>query len=131
MKIFSAFVGVVLILVSCKKTSTIFTSIPARDSHIDFINQITEYDTFNILNTEFIYNGAGIAIGDLNGDTLEDLYFAGNQVENKCYLNTGNFEFKDITNQAHLQKYPDSGLQESILLISMEMGKMIFMYAIL
>ena len=95
-----------VLLDCCKNKSTLFTSIPPEDSNITFINDVTEYDSFNILNTEFIYNGAGVAIGDLNGDGLEDLYFSGNQVPNKCYLNLGNFKFKDITDSAHVQKYP-------------------------
>ncbi len=92
------------VLFSCRKTETAFTVIKPRESGIDFNNKITEYDTFNILNTEFIYNGAGIAVGDLNGDGLEDLYFAGNQVGNRCYLNLGNLKFRDITDIAQVQK---------------------------
>lgn len=93
-----------LILIACKPRTTLFTQIRPESSGIRFVNEITEYDTFNILNTEFIYNGAGVAIGDLNGDGLEDLYFAGNQVDNRCYLNLGNLKFKDITEAAGVQK---------------------------
>lgn len=89
---------------ACNSDSTLFELIKPSYSGIDFINDVTEYDTFNILNTEFIYNGAGVAVGDLNGDGLEDLYFAGNQVDNKCYLNQGNLKFKDITVEANVQK---------------------------
>jgi hypothetical protein len=92
--------------ISCKIKSTRFSSISPKDSNITFVNDVTEYDTFNILNTEFIYNGAGVAVGDLDGDGLEDLYFSGNQVQNKCYLNQGNFKFKDITDSAYVQKNP-------------------------
>ena len=80
-----------LILISCRKQETRFQRVHPSISNITFNNHITVYDSFNILNTEFIYNGSGVAIGDLNGDGLEDLYFAGNQVDNACYLNLGDF----------------------------------------
>jgi len=95
-----------LLWYACTSKPTMFELVNADNSGINFINEITEYDTFNILNTEFIYNGAGIAVGDLNGDGLEDLYFAGNQVGNSCYLNRGKLKFQDITIPAGVQKNP-------------------------
>ncbi len=104
MKRISIGLAACLMIMACKPRTALFTLIPPESSGITFVNEITEYDTFNILNTEFIYNGAGVAIGDLNGDGLEDLYFAGNQVGNRCYLNLGNLKFKDITEAAGVQK---------------------------
>ncbi|MBP6795917.1 MAG: VCBS repeat-containing protein, partial [Saprospiraceae bacterium] len=112
MKLLRLTIWAMLILSACKKSETVFTAIPAKHSGIDFVNEIVEYDSFNILNTEFIYNGAGIGIGDLNEDGLEDLFFSGNQAGNVCYLNLGNFKFKDITRSAKLHK-PDSGMWSS------------------
>jgi hypothetical protein len=51
----------------------------------------------NLMKYEYIYNGAGVGIADLNNDGLEDIIFAGNQVSPRVYLNEGNFKFKDIT----------------------------------
>lgn len=91
-------------LSACHQSKPVFTLVKPEESNVRFVNDVMEYDSFNILNTEFIYNGAGVGVGDLNGDGLEDLYFAGNQVGNACYLNLGDFKFKDITDAAHVQK---------------------------
>ncbi|MCH7411989.1 VCBS repeat-containing protein [Belliella sp. R4-6] len=72
-------------------------------SGIHFQNIINENDSLNILSYEYLYNGGGVASGDLNNDGLPDLIFIGNLSENKVYLNQGNFEFEDITSQTGLQ----------------------------
>lgn len=89
--------------------NTSFTSEPAlfeflesSETNILFKNKIVETETFNFLLYEYLYNGGGVAIGDINNDGLDDIYFSGNTVENKLYLNLGDFKFKDITNSAHV-----------------------------
>jgi enediyne biosynthesis protein E4 len=93
-----------LFFAACKKKQTLFSLLESNQTGIDFNNQITENDSLTIFNSEFIYNGGGVAIGDLNGDGLQDLFFTGNQVQNKLYLNKGNLAFEDITTKANLQK---------------------------
>jgi hypothetical protein len=82
------------------KHSISFTTLSPSESGIDFTNTITEYDSFNLFNYEYIYNGGGVAAGDINNDGLTDLYFTGNQVSDKLYLNKGNLKFEDITQTA-------------------------------
>lgn len=87
-------------LAACERRDTVlFTDVTAA-SGIDFSNNITETDEQNVLNFEYMYNGGGVAVGDVNGDGLPDLYFTGNQVANKLYLNKGNLQFEDITGKA-------------------------------
>lgn len=80
---------------------TVFKKIDATQSGITFSNTVTEdfkrnnFDTF-----AYVYNGAGVAIGDINSDGLQDIYFTGNEVPNKLYLNLGGMKFKDITASA-------------------------------
>src|SRR5688572_7922839 len=92
-----------LLLVGCnKKTETLFRLIPPSDTGIDFVNEITESDTFNILTEEYIYNGGGVGVGDFNNDGLADLFFTGNMVSNRLYVNKGGLKFQDVTTDAKL-----------------------------
>ncbi len=81
----------------------IFTNIPSSHSNINFKNVVEETPDFNFLNYSYIYNGGGVAVGDINNDGLEDIYFTSNQNSNKLYLNKGNFVFEDITKSAGVE----------------------------
>lgn len=70
------------------------------DLGIDFRNTIVTNDTFNALSYEYIYNGSGVGVGDFNNDGREDVFFGGNQVSSRLYLNSGNLRFRDITREA-------------------------------
>jgi enediyne biosynthesis protein E4 len=104
MKLLLTILSFLLLFSACKKEQTLFVSLDSAQTHVDFNNQITENDSLNILNTEFVYNGGGVAIGDFNGDGLQDVFFTGNQVDNRLYLNKGNLQFEDITEKAQVQK---------------------------
>lgn len=82
------------------ETSMGFTVLESGQTGIDFTNSIEETDTFNYFEYQYIYNGAGVAIGDINNDGLEDIYFSGNQVSDKLYLNKDDMRFEDITESA-------------------------------
>jgi len=77
-----------------------FSEIPPEQSHVDFRNEVKENEDYNILTYEYLYNGGGVAIGDVNGDGLPDIYLSGNMVPDKLYLNKGNFQFEDVTDKA-------------------------------
>ncbi|MDQ6926199.1 MAG: VCBS repeat-containing protein, partial [Candidatus Eremiobacteraeota bacterium] len=65
-----------------------------------FTNTLPEAADFNILNYLYYYNGGGVAVGDVNGDGLPDLYFTSNLGKNHLYLNRGNYRFEDVTDRA-------------------------------
>ncbi|WP_083586484.1 VCBS repeat-containing protein [Algoriphagus zhangzhouensis] len=79
---------------------TLFELISPEKSGIQFENTLVSSAEINILEYLYFYNGGGVAAGDINNDGLVDLYFSGNQVADKLYLNQGNFQFKDITETA-------------------------------
>ncbi len=79
---------------------TLFTLISNEENGIHFMNSIKETAEFNILNYYDMYNGGGVAIGDINNDGLQDIYFTSNQESNKLYINKGNLKFEDITDSA-------------------------------
>src|SRR5882672_10610048 len=90
-------------LCSCKqKPETLFVLLSPEKTGVSFSNKIDETDSFNILTHEYIYNGGGVGVGDFNNDGLQDLFFCGNMVPNKLYLNLGGLKFKDITEKANI-----------------------------
>ena len=91
-------------LSACKNDNHLFRLVSSKDSGIDFANTITINDSINILESEFTYNGGGVAVGDLNGDGLQDIYFAGNQVQNKLYINKGGLKFEEVIEKAGAHK---------------------------
>jgi len=93
---FASYILCSILLHSCNEP-TRFQLLSSGKTGIDFENIVTESDNLNILSFENIYNGAGVGIGDLNNDGLQDIIFAGNQVSPRAYLNTGKFKFRDIT----------------------------------
>src|SRR6266550_6976224 len=91
-----------LTVASCGRESAPprFTLLSPAQTGVTFANTITTNDSFNIQSNVYIYNGAGVAAGDIDNDGLPDLFFSGNMVSSRLYRNKGNMQFEDITERA-------------------------------
>lgn len=77
-----------------------FRLLTPEQTGVTFSNTLTPTDAHNYLEDFFFYNGAGVAIGDVNNDGLPDIYLTGNMVSSRLYLNRGDMRFEDITESA-------------------------------
>jgi hypothetical protein len=98
---FFIYLTILLLTVACNNNQSLFTKLPACKTHISFSNDLTESDTFNYFLFSYMYMGGGVSVADFNNDGLCDIYFTGNMVGNRLYLNTGNLEFKDVTDESN------------------------------
>ncbi|CAL2075116.1 enediyne biosynthesis protein E4 [Tenacibaculum sp. 190524A05c] len=105
-----------LILSSCKKehpqtkqekSNHLFKKLTADVTGLTFKNEIQDDVNHNIINYIYYYNGGGVSVGDFNNDNLPDLFFISNRGDNKLFLNKGNLNFEDITEQAGVKGKAD------------------------
>lgn len=92
-----------LLQLSCNREEALFQKMLPGKTGIDFSNQITESEGYNVMEFEYIYNGGGTAVGDFNNDGLQDLFFTGSMVNNKMFLNNGRFRFQNISDIAGIE----------------------------
>lgn len=97
---------IVLLLYACESINNnpaerkLFTLLEKDHTNIDFVNKLEYTEEFNTYTYRNFYNGAGVGIGDFNGDDLPDIFFCGNMVDNRLYINKGDLVFEDITEKA-------------------------------
>ena len=78
----------------------LFRLLPPGRTGVTFANTITTNDSVNVQAQPYIYNGGGVAIGDIDNDGLPDIFLTGNMVSSRLYLNKGDMRFEDITQSA-------------------------------
>ncbi|HEX5625128.1 MAG TPA: CRTAC1 family protein, partial [Saprospiraceae bacterium] len=121
----------VLGLVQCKSdkggfSGQLFTRIAPETSGVDFNNLIKESAEEHIYTFNYIYNGAGVGIGDFNNDGLSDLYFVGNQVHDRLYLNQGGMKFKDISKESGISAF--DGWKSGVSLVDINLDGFMDIY---
>lgn len=75
----------------------------AERTGLDFSNILTSSPEFNVFHYMYFYNGGGVAVADFNQDGLVDVFFTANMESNGLYLNKGDLQFVNVTEQAGLQ----------------------------
>jgi len=81
---------------------TLFSLLKARETGVHFMNHLPEdlSNDNNVLSYQYYFNGGGVAVGDINNDSLPDLFFTANKTANKLYINKGNLKFEDVTEKS-------------------------------
>lgn len=98
-----SFLGLFGLLLACttqQKQPPLFNKLSEEATGVNFTNTLTYDSVFNIYTYRNFYNGGGVAIGDIDNDGLEDIYFTSNRQANKLYRNLGGLQFEDITSTA-------------------------------
>ncbi|MBW8242202.1 VCBS repeat-containing protein [Muricauda oceani] len=96
-----------VLAISCDEGGSLFENPDPKKTGLDFTNALTPTKDLSILDYLYFYNGGGVSIGDINNDGLPDIFFTGNQVKNKLYLNKGNLKFEDISSSAGIEGSSD------------------------
>jgi hypothetical protein len=78
----------------------VFRLLSSSETGISFANTITISDSLNEQTDPYVYNGAGVAVGDVDNDGLPDIFFSGNMVSSRLYRNKGGMRFEDITTKS-------------------------------
>lgn len=131
---------IMLILLSCssdnqttnpvaqvtEEPEKLFHELDPSVTGVHFSNPITETRSFNYLRYIYAYNGGGVAIGDIDGDGLEDILFSGNQVPDRLYKNLGNMKFQDISSDAGLMD--DKGWSTGVSMVDIDADKDLDIY---
>src|SRR6059036_2145623 len=101
-RLLSLIASLLLLLGGChhEEGPHLFTLLTPDQTGVTFANTITTNDSENVQSDPYVYNGAGVAVGDIDNDGLPDLFFTGNMVSSRLYLNKGNMRFEDITASA-------------------------------
>ncbi|MEO5929071.1 MAG: CRTAC1 family protein, partial [Candidatus Kapaibacterium sp.] len=99
-------------------SATLFEFLTPERTGVFFSNNIVETESYNALAYANAYNGNGVAVGDVNGDGLPDLFFTGTHVSSRLYLNRGDFHFEDVTAKAGL--LDSSGIERGAVMADID-----------
>lgn len=85
---------------SVRNDGQLFTYLEPERTNIHFSNDIPETQHLNILTYEYLHNGGGVAVGDLDNDGIPEIFFTGNFVDNQLYKMNGDMTYEEIASNA-------------------------------
>jgi hypothetical protein len=88
-----------------------FEMLSSSRTGIDFINGLEEEQ---IMSNRHLFDGSGVALGDVDNDGLCDIYLCRLNGSNVLYRNRGNWQFEDITEKSGVG-YPDQFSKGALL----------------
>jgi hypothetical protein len=109
-----------------ENSGSVFEFLPSSFTGVDFNNKLVETNEVNFYRWEYLYNGGGVGIGDINNDGLADIYFTGTIADDRLYLNNGNMQFEDITHSAGIQQ--DNGLKTGVSMVDINSDGLLDIY---
>ncbi len=125
----TSWVWVLLLICGCRETAPkpqLFELMTAQKTGLNFTNKLTPTPVFNMFHYMYFYNGAGVGAGDFNNDGLIDVFFAGNQVPNRIFLNQGRLQFKDVTAEARMPR--DTGWSTGVSVVDINNDGLLDIY---
>jgi len=131
-KLYGLFISVYLLATlfsGCKtkmEESPLFKVLDSKRTGLDFSNDLSYNQDFNLFKYIYFYNGSGVGAGDFNNDGLIDLFFGSNQHNNKLYLSTGDLHFKDVTKDARIPE--DGGWSTGISVVDINNDGLLDIY---
>jgi hypothetical protein len=109
-----------------KIAQPLFEVLESKSTGLDFSNNLSYNNEFNLFKYIYFYNGSGVGAGDFNNDGSIDLFFGSNQLENKLYLNKGNLQFKDVTKASKIKQ--DGGWSTGISVVDINNDGLLDIY---
>lgn len=109
-----------------ESSGQVFELLPPNQTGIDFVNELVETEEVNFFKFQYLYNGGGVGIGDINNDGLSDVYFTGTVDNDKLYLNQGNMQFKDITSSAGIIQ--NNGVKTGVSMVDINADGLLDIY---
>ena len=88
---------IIFFIANASSQDKLFTILDPDQTGIHFSNDLIDNKENNVFLYANFYGGAGVGVGDFDNDGLDDLFFAGNLVDDKIYKNLGNLKFQDKT----------------------------------
>jgi hypothetical protein len=109
-----------------KPEHPLFEALDNKRTGLDFSNDLSYNQQFNLFKYIYFYNGSGIGAGDFNNDGKIDLFFGSNQHQNTLYLNKGGLQFRDVTKEAAIPQ--DGGWSTGISVVDINNDGLLDIY---